>query len=94
MLSLQDLKLGIIKGDFTNDELDQLAQAVRYARSELLREKKRELQVGVTVQFRSRGQVFYGTVSSIKVKNAVVDTSAGRYRVPMNMLTVAQQVSA
>jgi hypothetical protein len=34
------------------------------------------------------GQKYSGTVDSIKIKNAIVATPMGRYRVPCNMLTV------
>ena len=93
-MKLNDIKLAIISGNFSNDELNVLADSVRYARSQIVQDKKSELQVGVTVQFTSRGRQFFGTVTSIKIKNAVVDTSAGRYRVPMNMLNVAKQIVA
>jgi ribosomal protein S1 len=83
----------IKSGDFTNDELNSISDAIRFARAELARETKRQLSQGATVQFTSSGRVYYGTISSIKVKNAVVDTGGARYRVPMNMLTVATQVS-
>lgn len=83
----------IKSGDFTNDELNNISDAIRYARSRLVRENRRQLSQGDTVQFTSGGRVYFGTITGIKVKNAIVDTSAGKYRVPMNMLTVARQVS-
>lgn len=92
-MSLQSIIQDIKTGAYRNDELNRIAEAIRFARADLARETKRQLSQGTTVQFTSGGRVFYGTIVSIKIKNAVVDTSAGRYRVPMNMLTVARQVS-
>lgn len=92
-MTVTNIVHAIKTGDFSNDELNRIAEAVRFARSELVRENKRQLSQGTTVQFTSGGRIFHGTIEGIKVKNAVVATSAGRYRVPMNMLTIATQVS-
>jgi hypothetical protein len=85
-----DIKRAIMLGNFTNDELNLISESVRYARSTLARSKKQELSVGSQIQFSARGQVFHGTIESIKIKNALVTTASGRYRVPLNMLNVAQ----
>lgn len=92
-MTVTNIVRAIKTGDFSNDELNRISEAVRFARAELVRENKRQLSQGTTVQFISGGRVFHGTIECIKVKNAVVATSAGRYRVPMNMLTIATQVS-
>jgi hypothetical protein len=55
----------------------------------LVQEVKREIRPGLTVYFKDRsGSRIVGTVQSIKIKNAIVETANGRYRVPCNMLTV------
>jgi hypothetical protein len=75
---------------FTNKQLDEISDAVRYARASLGHHVARTLKPGVQVKFTSskNGKVYQGTVDSIKIKNAIVTTSLGRYRVPMNMLEV------
>ena len=72
----------------TNQQLDEIVQAVKYARAQLASRVSRSLSPGDTVQFRSNknGRTISGTLESIKIKNAIVATTAGRYRVPMNML--------
>jgi len=72
----------------TNQQLDEIAQAVKYARAQLASRVSRSLRPGDTVQFRSNRnqQVYKGTLESIKIKNAIVQTALGKYRVPMNML--------
>jgi hypothetical protein len=72
----------------TNKQLDEISDAIRYARASLGRHVARSLRPGDTVQFRSNknGVTYKGTLDSIKIKNAIVSTQAGKYRVPMNML--------
>jgi hypothetical protein len=84
------IKRHIMTDGYTNQELNEIAEAVRYARAGLIKSTARKLAPGVAVEFKDRrGQVYRGTVVSIKIKNAVVNTAQGRYRVPMNMLEVA-----
>jgi hypothetical protein len=50
----------------------------------------RTISIGSNVRFTAKdGRVFTGTVQGIKIKNAVVQTGMGRYRVPMSLLEVA-----
>jgi ribosomal protein L19 len=48
-----------------------------------------EFSPGDTVRFDSRGKRYVGIVKRILVKNIVVQTSIGTYRVPANMLEAA-----
>jgi hypothetical protein len=90
MPTISEINHTIMQGNFTNDQLDAILMAVKYRRGLITREVKRELIPGVTVSFVSNrnGQKYVGKVESIKIKNAVVSTGLGRYRVPCNMLTV------
>jgi K+-transporting ATPase A subunit len=89
-MNINQVNSAIMHGNFTNDQLDAVLQAVKFAREQLRKEVRRELRIGCTVSFISNrnGQKYSGTVDSIKIKNAIVATSMGRYRVPCNMLTV------
>ena len=73
---------------FTNKQLDEISDAVRYARASLGHRVARTLTPGVEVKFtdRKRDKVVLGHVESIKIKNAIVITPQGKYRVPMNLL--------
>jgi K+-transporting ATPase A subunit len=89
-MNINQINSAIMHGNFTNDQLDAVLQAVKFAREQLRKEVRRELRIGCTVSFISNrnGQKYSGKVDSIKIKNAIVTTPMGRYRVPCNMLTV------
>ena len=89
-MNINQINSAIMHGNFTNDQLDSVLQAVKFAREQIRKEVRRELRIGCTVSFVSNrnGQKYSGTVDSIKIKNAIVATAMGRYRVPCNMLTV------
>ena len=89
-MTAQDIIREIKHGVFTNDELNQIGRAIQFARAQLVHEVKREIFPGATVYFRDRsGSRVTGTVQSIKIKNAIVETGRGRYRVPCNMLEMS-----
>lgn len=70
----------------SNDDLNLIIEAVKYSRSRNARMAKRTLRPGDRVQFQSRGGLLTGVLNSIKIKNAVVETNVGRFRVPLSML--------
>ena len=81
----------LMSGSLTNDELEQIAQALKYARSQVGNQIKRQLRPGVSVKFYHPKLNFYvaGTVNRIKQKYVLVDTPQGRYNVPANLLETA-----
>jgi hypothetical protein len=89
-MNIAQINSAIMHGGFTNDQLDSILSAIKFAREQIRREVRRELRIGCTVSFVSNrnGQKYLGKVDSIKIKNAIVVTPLGRYRVPCNMLTV------
>ena len=89
-MNINQINSAIMHGSFTNEQLDSVLSAVKFAREQIRREVRRELRIGCTVSFVSNrtGQKYSGKVDSIKIKNAIVTTPLGRYRVPCNMLTV------
>lgn len=76
-------------GDLTNDQLNSVIAAVKFARNELGKTKKWAFDPGQKVKFVSRGVVYIGTVQKIMTKNVSVKTSVGTYRVPAEMLEAA-----
>ena len=80
----------IMFGDLTNDELNNVAQAIKFRRSELAKTTKNSLTIGSKVSFIDgrNGRKYLGNVTGIKVKNVIVNTALGIYRVPASMLTV------
>jgi hypothetical protein len=90
MLTINEVNSAIMHGNFTNEQLNSIAAAVKYRRSELVRQQARTLQIGDSVRFASRGNVFFGIVERMKIKNALVRVGTGsRYNVPMSMLEAA-----
>lgn len=86
--SAYDLSRAIINGNFNAQELDEIAQSVRYARSQLGRKVTFELKRGDNVKFTGRGgRTEFGVVADIKIKNVIVDTGTTKWRVPASMLT-------
>jgi hypothetical protein len=74
----------------TDQELTEIIDYVRMRRQMLSKQTVRTLSKGANVSFVSSrtGQTVTGTVESIKIKNVIVATALGRYKVPANMLTV------
>ena len=87
-MTANEINRAIINGTFTNEELEKIVESVRFARTQLGRRVSFELKAGDTVSFVGRGnRTVTGTVSSIKIKNVIVSTPTGNWRVPANMLT-------
>jgi len=91
MISVEDINQTIIRGDFTNDQLDSIVMAVKFARNTIAKRNKSSLWVGDTVKFTSsrRGELIMGTVQKINRKFIVVRENGNRnltWRVPANML--------
>lgn len=88
MINLVDIRSTIVSGQYTNAELDTISQAITFARANLARKNTCVFRKGDTVKFKSNrnGQVYQGTVDKVNIKNILVRTPVGVYRVPANML--------
>lgn len=89
-MNMTQIRTEILTGQFDNTELQALMETVQYARAQLGKTVKRQLQPGVSVSFVSNrsGQRVMGTVERVAIKNIVVRTHLGLYRVPANMIEV------
>jgi hypothetical protein len=87
-MDINSINGAIMRGGYSNDDLNSIMDAVKYARSKLGRAKLRSFGVGDAVKFTSNknGRVYQGVVEGVKIKNVIVNTSLGRFRVPANML--------
>jgi hypothetical protein len=90
-LSIQQINSAIMFGNFTNDQLTSINDAVLYARAQLRSVKIREFTKGDTVKFHSikRGVTVKGTVTKVAIKYVTVKDGAMLWRVPANMLEAA-----
>jgi hypothetical protein len=87
-MNIAEINKEIMYGNFTNDQLNSIGDAIKFARANLVRQTKRSLTIGSKVKFTSNrnGMTYTGTVDRIKIKFAVVTTPLGRYNVPVSML--------
>ena len=88
-MNITQVNQAIMYGNFTNDELSSIIDAVKYGRARLTREIKRGLAVGDNVNFTSTklGRNVTGVITKIAIKYVTVRTVTGLWRVPANMLT-------
>ena len=75
--------------DMSNDEINQVVEAIKLRRTLNARQAARALMVGDNVNFTSSrtGQNTTGVVMKIAIKFVTVKTFGGLWRVPANMLT-------
>jgi hypothetical protein len=86
-LKVQDINSAIISGIYTNDDLNSIINAIKFARAQLTKQQARALRVGDQVRFSTRGNTFFGTIERVKLKNAFVKVGmSSRFNVPLNML--------
>ena len=88
-MNISQVNQAIMYGNFTNDELSSIIDAVKNGRARLTREIKRGLAVGDNVNFNSTklGRNVTGVITKIAIKYVTVRTVNGLWRVPANMLT-------
>jgi hypothetical protein len=90
-MSVQSVNNEILAGNFTNDQLTSIIDAVKFARARLAEKTKRSVTLGSAVKFTSSksGITMQGTVDKIAIKYVTVRTTQGLWRVPANMLETA-----
>ena len=87
-----EIARAIIANGYSNDELNNIADAIRFARTQLTRRNTGTLVIGSRVAFvnTKTGVRFTGKVNKVKQKYVLVDTDVGvRYNVPAAMLVAA-----
>lgn len=93
MITLKDINTAIITGSFTDAELTSIGDAIRFARSQLVRKATGTLTIGTKVKFTSNktGRVVTGVVVKVNRKFIIVKdgVTLGNWRVPGNMLSAA-----
>ena len=95
MTSIQEINSTIMNGDFTNEQLQSIVDAIKYRRHRLTQANIWSLRVGDTVSFiNKRGSKSVGTVTDLKQKNVLVMVGATTWRVPANMLTLEEKIPA
>jgi hypothetical protein len=81
----------IIQSRYTNDELNTIVEAVKFARARLGKQNIYSMRVGAKVQFKSSktGLMVDGVVEKVNPKNILVRTAPfEKWKVPASMLTL------
>jgi hypothetical protein len=91
-MSIQTVNAEILAGNFTNEQLGSIIDAVKFARARLGQMNKRALTIGTNVNFTSTktGVNYTGVVTKIAIKYVTVKTISGLWKVPASMLTVVE----
>ncbi len=87
-MDIKAINAAIVSGIYTNDDLNSIIGAIKYARAQLTKQNKRAFQLGDTVKFTSNrnGLTHVGIVRKVKIKYILVNTPGGLFNVPANML--------
>lgn len=97
LMTIDQVNKAIMFGNFTNDQLNSITMALKFARAQLTKETKRSLSIGLPVKFVSSrdGRTVLGTVTKINRKFVIVKEQNSNslfptnWRVPANMLETA-----
>jgi len=91
MATIQEINSTIIAGAFTNDQLDSISMAIKFARNQLAQKAKFTFREGSKVKFTSSrdGQTIFGDVTKVNRKFIMVRSGMTNWRVPANMLSAA-----
>ena len=92
-MTLQEINRAIIAGTFSNEDLNSIGDAIKFARAQLAQKAKFTLRAGSQVKFTSSksGLTVLGTVEKINRKFIIVRENGkafGNWKVPANMLEV------
>jgi hypothetical protein len=90
-MSNYQLAADFILRNATNEDLNNLVEAIKMRRSQITRRTVRCMTIGDTVQFTDRGtrRLYKGTVDAVKIKNIIVNCGGFKYSVPASMLSFA-----
>jgi hypothetical protein len=86
MNTVREIRSAIINSNLSNGDLNDLIQAITFARAQIRNQVKRTMTVGSRVQFNGRNGLVVGTLKKVAIKFATVETNMGNWRVPLNML--------
>jgi hypothetical protein len=89
--TIQQVTEAIMFGNFTNEELNSIIGALKYARAQMSKQKTRAFDIGDKVKFTSNrnGLTYVGNVRKVKIKFVLVSTPGGVFNVPASMLEAA-----
>lgn len=89
--TIQQVNEAIMFGDFTNEQLGAILQAVKYRRAQITKDKVRSFWNGDSVKFvhPKTGRTHFGVVAKVKIKFVTVREGNTTWNVPATMLEAA-----
>ena len=88
-ISINEINHAIMFGSFTDDQLNSIWMAVKYAKSRMGKTNLNSFKVGDQVKFNDKGRTVTGSLFSKGRKYVKVLEGRTTWRVPANMLEVA-----
>lgn len=90
-LTISDVNSAIMHQEWTNDQLNSMVMALKYARERLSKQTVWSLRLGADVKFTNsrNGQVMVGKVKKINRKKVIVQVGMTNWNVPAAMLSAA-----
>lgn len=90
-LSINDVNSAIMHQEWTNDQLNSMVMALKYARERLNKRNVWSLRLGADVKFTNsrNGQTMFGKVKKINRKKVIVQVGMTNWNVPAAMLSAA-----
>ena len=77
--------------NMTATQVDDIVEAIKLRRTRMHRDAVHVLNVGDKVKFTGRGnKTVTGTITKKAVKNVIIDTGAGKWRVPASIVTTME----
>lgn len=89
MPNISEINHAIMFDGLTNDQLDSVMMAVKFARTQIAKANTLyRFKVGSDVKFRNskRNEISYGKITKIARKFVTVQVGSTMWRVPANML--------
>ena len=90
-MTLQEINRSIISGTLSNEDLNSIGDAIKFARAQIAYKNSFALVKGCSVKFTNSrsGQTVNGTVEKVNRKFIIVKSGLTNWRVPANMLSAA-----
>lgn len=85
-MDIVQIKKELLKGDFSNEELNSL---IAYTRSVMTSQTKATLNVGDDVWVVQKTKRTPGVIKKVNIKRAIVDMQGSSYNVPLSMIEAA-----
>jgi hypothetical protein len=89
-MNINEINQTIMFGKLTNEQLNSIISAIKYARGELAKQARYAYNVGDSVKFVGKsGGYEVGRIVKMNRKRFVIEVGYTRWNVPMNLVSAA-----